>query len=136
MTWARARVLPALRVLGSIRVGWRCSWLGWSLGRGCCYSGGILVALWLMLAVLDVAVGTEPSLGGPRVRAALLEGVSWGTVPICLACLGVHRFLQRALRPLWGHSGMVACTAVSPPQPWPPKLYLPPAPLLLALGMV
>lgn len=99
--------------------------------------GGILIALCLMLAVLDVAVGTELSLGSHTGGLPFWEGSPGGLCQCCLACLGVHTFLQRALCSLWGHSGMVACAAtraVFSPPAMAPQIVSPTSPTAAGPG--
>lgn len=112
-------VLPALGVLGGVRVGWRCGWLGWALGRGGVWCG-TLVALWLML---DVDVGAEPSLGGSQWGAAFVGGVSCGTVPqwVCTRfCRGLCALF--GVTAGWWLEQPCPTPAVSlHPQPWPPR---------------
>lgn len=126
--------------------GWAGGVAGWN-GHGegvlrCGHSGGILVALWLMLAVLDVAVDTEPSLGGHTgglpFWKSLLGDCASTACHVCVCTRFCRGFCALFVVTVGRWLGQLCPTpAVFPRlQPWPPRLCPPPAPLLLALGMV
>lgn len=149
VTRAGAGVLPALGGSGSLRVGWRCSWLGWSLGRGCC-GVAIPVESWLLcgwrwlcwtwgsrmrLWALTPAWGV--TLGGCLFERGLLGDCASAAWPIWVCtdfCRGLCDLFGVTVG--WWLGQPCPTPAVSPHPPWPPKSCSPPAALLPALGMV
>lgn len=69
----------------------------------CGRSGGILVALWL-----EVAVGTPPTWGVTMGGCLFGRDLLGDCASAACKSGGVHVFLQGALCSLWGHSGVVA----------------------------
>lgn len=113
VTWFGAGELPALGVLESVGVGWR-----WSLGRGSC-GVAVLVGSWLPCGWRWLWAPLQH--GGSQWGAAFLEGISWGTVPVLPACLGVCTCFCRGLCALFGVTvgwwlrQLCPTPAVSPP---------------------